>query len=55
VLTSPQAQWNVTWNQQIATAYGAVDVDELFALATADGASSWTRRLLSTTVPKGVS
>ena len=55
VLTSPQAQWNVTWNQQIATAYGAVDVDELFALATADGVTSWTRRLLSTTVPKGVS
>lgn len=50
-LTSPSAQWNVTWNQQVATAYGAADVDELLGLDLPTGVS-WTRRLVSTTVPE---
>ncbi|HET6908095.1 MAG TPA: hypothetical protein VFH54_02060 [Mycobacteriales bacterium] len=54
-LTSPSAQWTVTWDQQIATAYGAADIDELFGLQDPKaGGPSWTRRLISTTVPKGV-
>jgi hypothetical protein len=51
-LTSPGAQWQVTWNQQIATAYGAVDVDELVDMSRVGSGASWTRRLISTTVPK---
>lgn len=50
-LTTLSAQWSVTWNQQIATAYGAVDVDELLELHDAQGSVSWKRRLVSTTVP----
>jgi len=53
-LTTPSAQWNVTWNQQIATAYGAVDVDELLELHDAPGTLSWSRHLVSTTVPAEV-
>lgn len=52
-LTSPSAQWNVTWNQQLATAYGAADVEELFTVTDIkDNGVSWTRRLISTRVPK---
>ena len=53
-LTTPTAQWNVTWNQQIATAYSGVDVDELLGLQDVKGGLSWTRRLVSTTVPEEV-
>jgi hypothetical protein len=52
-LTSPSAQWQVTWDQQIATAYGAADVDELLDLTDAKNSGlSWSRRLISTTVPR---
>jgi len=53
-LTTPSAQWTVTWNQQIATAYGAVDVDELFAIQDVKGGLLWTRRLINRTVPKEI-
>lgn len=54
-LTTPSAQWTVTWNQQIATAYGAADVDELLGISDPKGGLSWTRRLISRTVPKEMS
>jgi hypothetical protein len=51
-LTTPDAQWQVTWNQQIATAYGAVDVEEQLALQDTAHGVTWTRHLVNTTVPK---
>ncbi|HVT20327.1 MAG TPA: hypothetical protein VHE57_02910 [Mycobacteriales bacterium] len=51
-LTSPKAVLQVTWNQQFATAYGAADVDELFAVTDVTGGGTWSRRLVSTSVPK---
>ena len=54
-LTTQSAQWTVTWNQQIATAYGAVDVDELLGFQDPKGGLSWSRRLISRTVPKETS
>ena len=52
-LTTPTAQWQLTWNQQLATAYGAVDVEELLQLSDVSG-NGWSRHLVSTTVPKEV-
>lgn len=52
-LTTPNAQWQLTWNQQLATAYGAVDVDELLQLSAPAG-NGWSRHLVSTTVPKEI-
>jgi len=51
-VTSPSAQWKVTWNQQIATAYGAADVDELLEMSDVSGNFTWARRLVNTAVPK---
>ena len=51
-LTTPDAQWQVTWNQQIATAYGAVDVEELLGLQNTVAGVTWSRHLVNTTVPK---
>ena len=51
-LTTPDAQWQVTWNQQIATAYGAVDVEEQLGLQDTAHGVTWSRHLVSTTVPK---
>jgi len=51
-LTSPSAQWKLTWNQQIATAYGAADVDELLDMGDSTGGVTWVRRLVSTSAPK---
>lgn len=53
-LTTPSSQWTVTWNQQIATAYGAADVDELFALQDPKGGLTWSRHLISRSVPKEI-
>ncbi|HWC33991.1 MAG TPA: hypothetical protein VG650_04095 [Mycobacteriales bacterium] len=51
-LTSPKGVLQVTWDQQFATAYGAADVDELFSVTDVTGGGTWSRRLVSTTVPK---
>jgi len=53
-LTTPSAQWKLTWNQQIATAYGAADVDELIDMGAIAPGSTWARHLVSTTVPKEI-
>lgn len=51
-LTTPSTQWNVTWKQQLATAYSAVDVDELLQLEDLTGGVSWSRHLVSASVPE---
>ena len=51
-LVSPSARWNVTWGQQFATAYGPVAVEDRLGLEDATTGVSWTRRLVSTTVPE---
>jgi hypothetical protein len=50
VLVTRDAQWQVGWTQQLATAYGGIDVASTLARSTPDG-TSWTRTLRSTTVP----
>ena len=52
VLTTPTAQWQVTWNQQLATAYGAVDVEEQLGLQNTAAGVSWSQHLVNTSVPK---
>ena len=49
-LVTRDAQWQVSWTQQLATAYGGIDVASTLALSTPAG-TSWTRTLRSTTVP----
>jgi hypothetical protein len=51
-LVAPGAQWNLTWTQQIATAYGAVTVEERVGLDDVTGGRSWQRKLVSTSVPE---
>ena len=51
-IVAPGAQWDVTWNQQFATAYGAVVVEDVLGLVDPKGGPSWMRRLVSTTVPE---
>jgi hypothetical protein len=51
-LVSPSGQWNVTWTQQFATAYGPVVVEDQLALEAPSGAVAWSRRMVNTTVPK---
>lgn len=50
-LVTPSAQWNLAWTKQVATAYGAVDVDRSLSLEARSGGRSWARRLVSTRVP----
>jgi hypothetical protein len=51
-LTTPDWQRQVTWTQQVATAYGGVVVGELLSLTSVTGGYSWTRALRSTSVPE---
>ena len=50
-LTTPDMQRQVTWNQQVATSYGAVDVQDTMTLTSVDAGYTWTRSLRNTTVP----
>jgi hypothetical protein len=54
LLTTPSAQWNLTWKKHFATAYGAVDVDEVFTVEDVTGGVSWSRHIVSTSVPKEI-
>lgn len=54
-LTSPQVQRQVSWTQQIATAYGAADVESTLSLTSAVDGFNWTRTTRNTTVPKELS
>jgi hypothetical protein len=51
VLVTRDAQWQVAWTQQLATAYGGIDVASTLALSSPASGLSWTRTLRSTTVP----
>jgi hypothetical protein len=51
VLVSPTAQYQVGWTQQLATAYGGLDVESTLALSSPLDGFSWSRTLRSTTVP----
>jgi hypothetical protein len=53
-LTTTSKQWQVGWNQHLATAYGGADVEDEFTLSTPVG-FSWQRTLRNTTVPEDVS
>ena len=50
-LVSPDAQYTVNWTQQLATAYGGLDVESTFALSWPVSGFSWSQTLRSTTVP----
>jgi hypothetical protein len=50
-LTTPSLQRQVTWTQQVATSYGAVDVAETLTLTSLGAGYTWTRTLRSTAVP----
>jgi hypothetical protein len=50
-LTTPDMQRQLAWTQQIATAYGGVDVAETLTLTSVDAGYTWTRSLRNTTVP----
>ena len=51
VLVTRDAQWQVAWTEQLATAYGGIDVASSLALSSPSSGLSWSRTLLSTTVP----
>ena len=51
-LVTRDAQWQVSWTEQLATAYGGIDVASTLALSSPATGASWTRTLTGTTVPK---
>ena len=51
-LTTADIQRQVSWTQHLATAYGAVDVEDTLALSNPVAGFSWVRTARSTTVPK---
>jgi hypothetical protein len=51
VLVTRDAQWQVGWTQQLATAYGGIDVASAMTLTSPASGLSWTRTLRATTVP----
>ncbi len=50
-LTTTSTQQQVAWTQQLATSYGAADVQETLSLTSVAGGSSWNRTLRNTTLP----
>lgn len=51
-LTSPKATRQVSWTQQIATAYGAANVEETLVLSSPVAGFSWIRTARNTAAPK---
>jgi hypothetical protein len=51
VLTTPDGSRQVVWTQQLATAFGAADVEETLTLTDPSGGFTWTRALKATEVP----
>ena len=51
VLTTPDGSRQVAWTQQLATAFGAADVEETLTLTDPSGGFTWTRALKATEVP----
>jgi hypothetical protein len=54
-LTTADAQWQVSWNQHLATSYGGADVEDTLSLSSVVSGFSWVRTVRNTTVPKDVS
>ncbi|MCU1603346.1 MAG: hypothetical protein JWO22_4055 [Frankiales bacterium] len=53
-LVSPGMQRQLSWTQQIATAYGGSDVEDSFTLSSPVEGFTWTRTLRNTALPKEV-
>lgn len=53
-LTTASRQYQVSWNQHLATAYGGADVEDTFSLTAPVDGFSWVRTLRNTTVPEDV-
>ena len=53
-LTTADTQWQVSWNQHLATSYGGADVEDTLSLSSVVTGFSWVRTLRNTTVPKDV-
>jgi hypothetical protein len=51
-LTTSDVQRQVSWTQQLATAYGGVDVEDTLGLTNPVEGFSWVRTVRNTTVPK---
>lgn len=50
-LVSPSRTYQIVWTQNLATAYGALDVASTFSLTSAVDSLRWTRTLRTTRVP----
>ncbi len=50
-IVSPTATYTLSWTQQLATAYGGLDVESTFALSSPLSGYSWSRTLRTTSVP----
>jgi hypothetical protein len=55
VLTTQDTQRQVNWTQQIATAYGAADVEDTFTVTSMVEGLTWTRQVRNTALPAEVS
>ena len=53
-LTSPGMQRQLTWTQQLATAAGAADVEDVLTLTSIVEGFTWTRLSRNTTLPGAV-
>lgn len=51
VLTTTSTQRQVNWKQQIATAYGAPDVEDTFTVTSVLEGLTWTRQVRNTALP----
>jgi hypothetical protein len=54
-LTSPGVQRQIAWTQQIATGYGAANVDQTLSLTSPVDGFNWTRTERNTKAPKELS
>ncbi|MDT7569948.1 MAG: hypothetical protein QOE05_122 [Actinomycetota bacterium] len=54
-LTTAEVQWQLSWNQHLATSYGGADVEDTLSLASVTTGFSWVHTVRNTTVPKDVS
>jgi hypothetical protein len=54
VLTTRDTQRQVTWTQQLATAFGGADVEETLSLSEPTGGFSWVRTVRNVALPREV-
>lgn len=53
-LTTASRQYQLSWNQHLATAYGGADVEDTLSLTAPVDGFSWVRTLRNTTIPQDV-